>query len=100
MTLGWSRASYLEFPVSADAAWWLRCHIHAFRYLCGVPQVVLHDNVKMAVLERKADRTIHWNPRYLDFAHYYDFTPKACRPYRAQTESKVESRIRYVQANF
>jgi transposase len=35
MTLGWSRASYLEFTISADTAWWLRCHIHAFRYLGG-----------------------------------------------------------------
>jgi transposase len=35
MTLGWSRASYLEFTISTDTAWWLRCHIHAFRYLGG-----------------------------------------------------------------
>ena len=100
MTLGWSRASYLEFTVSTDAAWWLRCHLHAFRYLGGVPQVVLHDNLKTAVLERKVDGAIHWNPRYLDFAHYYGFAPKACRPYRAQTKGKVESGIRYVRGNF
>lgn len=100
MTLGWSRASYLEFTVSRDAASWLRCHIHAFRYLGGVPQVVLHDNLKTAVLEREADGTIHWNPRYLDFAHYYGFTPQACQPYRAQTKGKVESGIRYVRGNF
>jgi transposase len=100
MTLGWSRASYLEFTISADAAWWLRCHVHAFRYFGGVPQVMLHDNLKTAVLEREADGTIHWNPRYLDFADYYGFTPKACRPYRAQTKGKVESGIRYVRGNF
>jgi transposase len=100
MTLGWSRASYLEFTVSRDEASWLRCHIHAFRYLGGVPQVVLHDNLKTAVLEREADGTIHWNPRYLDFAHYYGFTPQACQPYRAQTKGKVESGIRYVRGNF
>ena len=35
MTLGWSRASYLEFTISTETAWWLRCHIHAFRYLGG-----------------------------------------------------------------
>lgn len=32
MTLGWSRAMYLEFTVCADIAWWLRCHLHAFHY--------------------------------------------------------------------
>jgi len=100
MTLGWSRASYLEFTISADAAWWLRCHVHAFRYFGGTPRVVLHDNLKTAVLDRHAGGTIHWNPRYLDFANYYGFVPQACRPYRAQTKGKVESGIRYVRGNF
>jgi hypothetical protein len=71
-----------------------------YAYISGVPQVVLHDNLKTAVLERETDGTIHWNPRYLDFAHYYGFTPKACRPYRAQTKGKVEAGIRYVRGNF
>jgi transposase len=100
MTLGWSRAMYLEFTISADAAWWLRCHQHAFAYFGGVPKVVLHDNLKTAVLSRDADGTIHWNERYLDFAAYYGFTPKACRPYRAQTKGKVESGVKYVRGNF
>jgi transposase len=100
MTLSWSRSMYLEFTVSTDAAWWLRCHVHAFHYFGGVPSVVLHDNVKTAVLEREADGTVHWNPRYLDFADYYGFSLRACRPYRAQTKGKVESGIRYVRGNF
>jgi transposase len=100
MTLGWSRAMYVEFTVSADAAWWLRCHVHAFQYFGGVPEQVLHDNLKTAVLERFGGGVIHWNPRYLDFADYYGFTPKACQPYRAQTKGKVESGIRYVRGNF
>ena len=100
MTLGWSRVSYLEFTVSTDSAWWLRCHVHAFHYFGGVPRVVLHDNLKTAVLDREADGKIHWNPRYLDFADYYGFSPRACRPYRAQTKGKVESGVRYVRGNF
>lgn len=100
LTLGWSRAMYLEFTVSADIAWWLRCHLHAFHYLGGLPQEILHDNLKTAVLSRTADGLIHWQPRYLDFAHYYGFRPRACQPYRAQTKGKVESGIRYVRGNF
>lgn len=100
MTLGWSRAMYVEFTVSADAAWWLRCHEHAFAFFGGVPRAVLHDNLKTAVLDREADGSIHWNPRYLDFADYYGFTPKACQPYRAQTKGKVESGVKYVRRNF
>jgi len=100
MTLGWSRASYLEFTVSIDAAWWLRCHLHAFHYFGGMPRVILHDNLKTSVLGREADGRIVWNVRYLDFADYYGFTPRACRPYRAQTKGKVESGVRYVRGNF
>jgi transposase len=100
MTLGWSRAMYLEFTISAEAAWWLRCHLHAFHYFDGAPREVLHDNLKTAVLTRTADGKIHWHPGYLDFAHYYGFSPRACRPYRAQTKGKVESGIKYVRGNF
>jgi transposase len=100
MTLAWSRAMYVEFTVSADSAWWLRCHVHAFHYFGGVPREVLHDNLKTAVLERDAEGHVHWNPRYLDFADYYGFTPKACKPYRAQTKGKVESGVRYLRINF
>jgi hypothetical protein len=100
MTLGWSRAMYLEFTLSADMAWWLRCHLHAFHYLNGVPREILHDNLKTAVITHSSDGRIRWNPRYLDFADYYGFTPRACRPYRAQTKGKVESGVRYVRGNF
>ncbi len=100
MTLGWSRAMYLEFTVSAESAWFLRCHLHAFHYFGGVPREVLHDNLKTAVVARDADGTIHWHPPYLDFAHYYGFTPRPCRPYRAQTKGKVESGVKYVRGNF
>jgi len=100
MTLGWSRAMYMEFTVSAQMAWWLRCHVHAFRYLGGVPQEILHDNLKTAVLSRASDNSPRWHPRYLDLAEYYGFKPRACQPYRAQTKGKVESGLRYVRGNF
>ncbi|MDM7999042.1 MAG: IS21 family transposase [Dehalococcoidia bacterium] len=100
MTLGWSRAMYVEFTVSADEGWFLRCHLHAFHYFGGIPEEVLHDNLKTAVLSREADGAIHWQPRYLDFAHYYGFAPRVCQPYRAQTKGKVESGIRYLRSSF
>jgi transposase len=100
MTLGWSRAMYLEFTVSTKIPWWLRCHVHAFHYLGGVPQEVLHDNLKTAVVQRPTQGMIHWNQRYLDFADYYGFRPRACQPYRAQTKGKVESGVSYVRRNF
>ena len=99
MTLGWSRAMYVEFTVAVDTAWFLRCHVHAFDYLGGVPRQILHDNLKTAVVQR-VGRVVQWNSRYLDFADYYGFSPHACQPYRAQTKGKVENGIKYVRGNF
>lgn len=100
MTLSWSRMMYVEFTVSMDITWWLRCHIHAFDYFGGSPQELLHDNLKTAVLTHGAAGPIQWHPRYLDFADYYGFRPRACQPYRAQTKGKVERGIRYLRYNF
>jgi hypothetical protein len=41
-----------------------------------------------------------WNPVFLDFSRYWGFTPRLCRPYRAQTKGKVESGVKYVRRNF
>ena len=52
MTLCWSRAMYVEFTVSGTTDWFIRCHQHAFEYFGGVPQEILHDNLKNAVIGR------------------------------------------------
>jgi hypothetical protein len=40
------------------------------------------------------------NAEFLRFAHHWGFTPRACRPYRAQTKGKVERPVRYLRGNF
>jgi transposase len=100
MTLGWSRASYLRFTISADTTWFIRCHLHAFTYLGGVPKRLLYDNLKSVVLRRDAEDVVHWNPRFLDFADVAGFAPQACKPYRPQTKGKVENGVKYVRGNF
>jgi transposase len=100
MTLGWSRASYLRFTVSLDTTWFIRCHLHAFAYLGGVPKRLLYDNLKSVVVWRDAEEVIHWNPRFLDFADVAGFSLQACQPYRPQTKGKVENGVKYVRGNF
>lgn len=100
MTLGWSRTMYLEFTTSMDETAFVRCHPNAWRYFGGIPREIVHDNLRTAVLGRGGTGAIHWNPRYLDLAHGYGFSPRACQPYRAQTKGKVESGVRYVRGNF
>jgi transposase len=42
------------------------------------------------------------HPVFLGFGRYWGFTPRLCRPYRAQTKGKVErsSGVKYVRRNF
>lgn len=100
LTLGYSRALYAEFTVSSGMMAFLRCHMHAFAELGGVPEHLLHDNQKTVVHTHDPGGAHLWNARYLDFADHYGFVPRVCRPYRAQTKGKVESSIKYIRRNF
>lgn len=99
MILGFSRYQYIEFTLSRNLATFLTCHVHAFDYFGGVPAELLYDNLKTAVLSH-VDGTVEWQSTFADFAAYYGFTPRACRPYRAQTKGKVERPFPYIRSNF
>jgi len=99
MVLGYSRYQYIEFTFSRNLACFLACHVHAFEFFGGVPEEVLYDNLKTAVLSH-VDGTVEWQPTFADFAAYYGFVPRACRPYRPKTKGKVERPFPYIRSNF
>ena len=99
MTLGWSRACYVELVRRADTAAFIQCHVNAFEYLGGVPRRCLYHNAKVVTLGRDEDRQPVWNQRMLDFALRVGFEIRLCQPYRAQTKGKVESGVKYVRRN-
>lgn len=99
MVLSWSRAIYVEFIRHANAENFIRCHIHAFEALGGIPERCLYDNAKVVVIDRDAGGRPVLTPRFLDFSRRLGFTADVCRPYRAQTKGKVESGVKYVKRN-
>jgi len=101
-TLGWSRATYVEFIGDEWLETLLSCHEHAFDYFGGVPHEVLYDNMHAVVSERDAygPGRHRYNQTFLDFAHHYGFRPRLCKPYRPQTKGKVERFIRYLRGSF
>lgn len=101
-TLGYSRASYVEFVTDEKLETLLACHGNAFDYFGGVPREVLYDNMKTVVLHRDAyGKGLHqFQPAFRDFAHHYGFMPKLCRPYRAKTKGKVERFNGYLRRSF
>src|SRR5258708_8925346 len=68
MTLGWSRASYFRFTICSDTTSFIRCHLHAFAYLGGVPRRLLYDNLKTLLLCPDAQHLVHSTPPFLTFA--------------------------------
>lgn len=100
LTLGYSRASVSMGAVDQKLGTLLRMHEDAFHQLGGVPEEILYDRMKTVVLGTDERGEIEWNPQFLDFARYWGFKPRLCRPYRAQTKGKVESGVKYVRRNF
>jgi transposase len=99
LTLCWSRMWYVEFTQRQDAETLLNCMVHAFEFFGGVTGTVLTDNMKTVVVER-VDGQPRFHPKMLDFASYYGFVPRVCRPYRPETKGKIESTIRFIKGNF
>ncbi len=97
-TLGFSRRVWVRAYRHERLTVVLEGHEQAFRHFGGVPLTCLYDNPRTQVLGRQAGR-VRWHPVFDDFARYYGFTPRACRPYRARTKGNVESGVKYVKRN-
>lgn len=97
--LGYSRRFHFWCTTSLDAEHTYDGLIRSFEYLGGVPQEVLVDNQKVAVLVHHR-QTLTFNERFLDLATHYAFTPRACRPYRARTKGKDERMVGYIKQHF
>ena len=101
-TLGYSRASYVEFVSDMKAQTLVACHEHAFGAFGGVPKTVLYDNMKTVVLERDShgEGQHRYHAGFLDYAHHCGFVIKLCQPYRAKTKGKVERFNGYLRRSF
>ena len=99
MTLSYSRALYLEFFFDQTTENFLRGHVRAFEDWNGQPRIVLYDNLKSAVLERRGGHVV-FNPRLLELSAHYHFAPQACQVRAGNQKGRVERAIRYVRDSF
>ncbi len=100
MTLGYSRRMMAEAATDQKLGTLLRMHEAAFEEWGGVPEEILYDRMKTIWSGTDERGEIIWNAVFLDFARYWGFRPRLCRPYRAQTKGKIESGVKYVRRNF
>jgi transposase len=99
MTLCHSRHQYLEFVWDQSSATWLGCHRRAFEWFDGVPQRLIIDNAKCAIV-RACSHDPLVQRAYAECAEGYGFKIDACPPHDPQKKGIVESGVKYVKGNF
>jgi transposase len=99
LTLGHSRAMYADLALHQTLPTLLRLHEAAFGALGGVPREILYDWMKTVASGTDERGEVRWHPQFQDFARYWGFVPRLCRPYRPQTKGKIESGVGYVRNN-
>jgi len=98
VVLSHSRKGYSEAVFRQDSESFLRCMENAFRSFGGVPQTVVIDNLKAAVIKADwYDPELH--PKLRDFAAHYNVVILPTKPYHPQHKGKVERGVAYVKDN-
>jgi transposase len=93
MVLCYSRLMYVEFTVSQTMEHFLACHQHAFEFVGGVPQSIMVDNLKSAVLQRTLGEAPVLNPKYADFAKHNGFRIVPCNVGKGNEKGRVENGV-------
>ena len=99
ITLSYSRALYLEFFFDQRMESFLLGHIHAFENWQGLPRILLYDNLRSAVLERRGPG-IQFNPRLVELCAHYHFAAHPCQVRAGNQKGRVERAIRYIRESF
>ena len=99
LVLSFSRQIFLRFYLDQRMDNFLRGHVAAFEALSGVARVLLYDNLRSAVLERRGS-AIRFHPTLLELSAHYRFEPRPVAPARGNEKGRVERAIRYIRGNF
>ena len=99
MVLSWSRYIFLRFFRGQCLENFLRGHVEGFTVFEGVPRVILYDNLRSVVLERRGN-AIRFNPTLLALSSHYHFEPRPVAIARGNEKGRVERAIQYIRRSF
>jgi transposase len=94
--LGASGYTFVHAVSSQSTRDFIACHNQAFNFYGGVPNMVVPDNLKAAVISHKRGR-ITLNESYADMGRHYNVAIAPARPYHPQDKSKVELGVKGIQ---
>lgn len=98
-TLAYSHRRYYRLYDRPDFYSLLDGHVEAFDHLDGLAEECKYDGQKTVVLRWEGPQPIY-NPRFIAFATYYLFRPRACRPGHPNDKPHVELSFRSLRISF
>lgn len=102
MSLPYSKKAYMDIVFDQKVATFIQLHERAFRFFGGVPQVVVPDNLKSAVIKASFHngQSTELNRSYAEAARHYGFKIDPTPAYSPNKKGVVESNVKYAKRNF
>ena len=94
--LGASGYTFVHATASQSTKDFIQSHVSAFQFYEGVPNILLPDNLKAAVISNKKG-VVKLNESYADMGRYYGVAIEPARVYKPQDKSKVELGVKAIQ---
>ena len=94
--LGGSGLTFAYAVPSQKIQDWIECHIQMFEFFGGIPQQIIPDNLKSAVIKHTRDN-VAVNAAYSDFAEHYDVLINPARSRKPKDKSLAEVGVQIVQ---
>ena len=95
-TLGASNYTYAEAHWTQSLPNWISAHVRALKFLDGVPEMVVPDNLKGGVTSPNRYE-LDLNPTYQDFARHYGVAVVPARVRKPRDKAKVEVGVQVVE---
>ncbi|MEO0602769.1 MAG: IS21 family transposase [Myxococcota bacterium] len=102
MVLSHSRYLFARVVFDQKIDTWLALHREAFEAFGGVPEVIVPDNLKAAVIRAvfNVEEMGALNRDYRELARHYGFAIDPTPAYAPKKKGKVESAVKYVKGAF
>lgn len=94
--LGASGYTFVHASSSQNTEDFIDAHVRAFHFYGGVPNMVVPDNLKAAVISHKRG-VVKLNESYADMGRHYGVALLPARPYHPQDKSHVELGVKACQ---
>ncbi|WP_052193977.1 IS21 family transposase [Cetobacterium sp. ZOR0034] len=101
MMLSHSRYKYgcwQDKPFNAQD--FVEAHNKAFQYFGGIPEEIVYDRTKVALVNENEDGTFKLCKAFEEYVKKVKFNPVFCKPYDPESKGKIEAVVKYFKFNF